>query len=255
MNISVPIHKYVEQGMSFPEAAEKIKEQGFTHASISIVEGLDEYKPHVEELKNSGLIFEVHATLVDINLASFNRGIRAESVRQVRDDIEFASEIGCKLVTFHPGKMRNFVHEQAAYDALFESLEELVPFAVSKGITLCIEHMEDRPKDLCRTMTNMKFVLEKFPISMTLDCAHCIMNNIDPIQAFKEFRSKIKVIHLSGVSSKRSHVEIPLGESEYDFTEFIKEISDFEGPVRIENRTLEQVDESVKFIKKIINNN
>ena len=47
----------------------------------------------------------MHAVNVDINLASLNDGIRKESVKQTKQCLDLADEIGAIGVTAHPGKI------------------------------------------------------------------------------------------------------------------------------------------------------
>ena len=54
-----------------------------------------------DKLRQFGIV-TVHAQLEGINIASWNPGIREESVKQYLECIDFAHDIGASICTFHP---------------------------------------------------------------------------------------------------------------------------------------------------------
>ena len=54
-----------------------------------------------KQLKQFSIV-TVHAQLEGINIASWNPGIREESVRQYLECVDFAHDIGASICTFHP---------------------------------------------------------------------------------------------------------------------------------------------------------
>ena len=55
------------------------------------------------EFKDCGLDMRIHAATVDINIASLNKGIRAESVKQMIHCGQYAESINANTITVHPG--------------------------------------------------------------------------------------------------------------------------------------------------------
>ena len=89
------------------------KKHGF-----EIVEILGEdpfYEKDHGEFKDCGLDMRIHAATVDINIASLNKGIRAESVKQMIQCGQYAESINANTITVHPGIIgRNELDEMSA---------------------------------------------------------------------------------------------------------------------------------------------
>lgn len=251
MQILPRLTHYLEKSNNnLSKALELLKQDGFNTVSILIENNIEWLR---KNWVDAGLVPVIHSDYVDTNLASSNEGIRKESVRQLKEEILLAKDIGCKIINFHPGKYKNIFHEEDAYKALFESLEEVIPFAAENGITLSLEYIEKEGKNICASLEKVKFVLEKFPLlAFTLDAAHAAINGEDPIRIYDELKKKIKIIHISGVLLGRSHVEVSLLETGYHFADFIRKIKDFDGYVEIENREYSKFKDSLGFIKEVL---
>ena len=68
------------------------------------------------EFRDCGLDIRIHSPTVDINIASLNKGIRKESVRQIINCANIAEDLNASAITVHPGIIgRNEPHlrEQA----------------------------------------------------------------------------------------------------------------------------------------------
>ena len=61
------------------------------------------YEKDKGEFKDCGIDMRIHAATVDINIASLNTGIRAESVRQMIECGHYAEKINANTITVHPG--------------------------------------------------------------------------------------------------------------------------------------------------------
>ena len=88
----------------------------------------------------------MHAVNVDINLASLNPGIRKESVKQTKDCLDLADEIGAIGITAHPGKIgrpEKYLRDMAL-EFLTETTHELVAYAEDKEAKISIENMPER---------------------------------------------------------------------------------------------------------------
>ena len=84
----------------------------------------------------------MHAVNVDINLASLNPGIRKESVKQTKDCLDLADEIGAIGITAHPGKIgrpEKYLRDMAL-EFLTETTHELVAYAEDKEAKISIEN-------------------------------------------------------------------------------------------------------------------
>lgn len=258
MHIATTFDTYMElENNDLESALDRIKQDGFDALGIVVTEPISYYREMIPKLKQSGLKFCVHANLVDTNLASSNKGIRQESIKQVKEAIDLAIKLGAKVVTFHPGKFRNTFHIQEAYMLLDLSIKELLEYTEQINVTLCIENMEPRHKELCVSAAQTNNVLKRHPgLMLTLDLAHVAMKTDsvnDILDYYRQFKDRIRHFHISGNKPNKSHVEVSLNESGVDFSEVIREITDFSGILRIENRERKKNIESLEFIKNIIN--
>ena len=111
-------------------------ENGFDSVEL-LAEGPDEMlgKKEITEVFHSyDLDIYMHAVNVDINLASLNPGIRKESVKQTKDCLDLAEEIGAIGITAHPGKIgrpEKYLRDMAL-EFLTESTHELVALKTRK---------------------------------------------------------------------------------------------------------------------------
>lgn len=55
--------------------------------------------------KRQGLYISLHGPSSDINISSLNKGIRRESVCQIKAAIDLAKKYELEKVTFHPGQL------------------------------------------------------------------------------------------------------------------------------------------------------
>ena len=101
-------------------------------------------KENTMAFKDCGLEVSIHAPTVDINIASLNEGIRAESVRQMKECIDYAESINAHAITLHAGKIgRNDPPlRKAALEFACESISELVDY--SDNVIISVENMPVR---------------------------------------------------------------------------------------------------------------
>ena len=95
-----------------------------------------------------------------LNIASFNPGIRLRSIKHIKKAIDFCSEVGANLYTFHPGfltdpdganksnnnydfqwdeKQLQNTNYETAKRHMYNALDEAAKYAQSKKINIAIE--------------------------------------------------------------------------------------------------------------------
>jgi sugar phosphate isomerase/epimerase len=255
MKIAAPIGCFLEQADNdLLKAVSLIKEKGFKAAEIDTVGfSLETLNSFAQQLIDVGLEYTMHSNYVDTNIASSNEVIRRASIDLLKEEILFAEKIGCKIITLHAGKFRNRYHEEEAYELFYNTMDEVLPFAKEHNVVLSVENIEDTERRLALNPERMKIILDKYPdLMMTLDAAHAIINNENPVWLYSLFKDRIKMVHISGVMYRRSHVEVSLKESEYDFSEFFQKIKNEDVFVKVENRELSKMLESVDFINECL---
>ena len=104
--------------------------------------------------------FPVPKKNIVINIASCNKNIRSESINHIKHSIEFASRIGAKLYTFHPGFVDDPISQNISasnydfiwqknksvnnnisniYQKMYESIKIICDFASKIGLKIAIE--------------------------------------------------------------------------------------------------------------------
>ena len=163
------------------------------------------------EYKDCGLDVRIHAATVDINIASLNRGIRAESVKQMIQCGQYAEEIGAKTITVHPGiigrnepRLRNCALEFAC-----ESVGEIID---NTNVEISVENMPVRGKFLGNTVEEIEMIQEATGCSLTIDTGHG--NTCGNLEEMLELKN-ISYCHLNDNDGVKDQ-HITLGEGTLD---------------------------------------
>jgi len=157
----------------------------------------------------------VHCPILDVNIASPNRGIREESVRQVCLSIDLARELGSRLVVLHPGhKYSRLEADEAHWRYQVESLTKILSHAQEQGVLSAVENM-DRHKevysvqvwaDLERLFTHCG-TPERW---VTLDVTH--LGHTQAVLDFiEQAAAHIAHVHLSDCADGRLHLGLGQG--------------------------------------------
>ncbi|MBQ2227081.1 MAG: sugar phosphate isomerase/epimerase [Methanobrevibacter sp.] len=158
-----------------------------------------------------GLDIRMHAATVDINIASINKGIRAESVRQMIHCGQYAEKIGAKTITVHPGIIgRNDPHlRKRALEMAIDSVGEIMD---NTNVEISVENMPVRQKFLGNTVEEIEMIQEATGCSLTIDTGHGnTCGNLEEMLSLKN----ISYCHLNDNDGvKDSH--IPLGDGTLD---------------------------------------
>ncbi len=156
-------------------------------------EHLLENKHLLEPFFSYDLDYYIHAPNIDINIASLNKGIRLESIRQIKSCLDLAEEIGAKAITVHPGhigrideRVRNLALELSK-----ESVRELMEY---KGDFLSIENMPNKPKFLGTKTSELKDLVDETGCGITIDIGHA--NTCPGTSEFLDIPN-IRYFHLS----------------------------------------------------------
>jgi len=89
-------------------------------------------------------IVTVHGTPFDLNISANNPGIREESIRQYEEAMDFANDIGCKIVTYHPGKYSSSIMPYNVYlSRHIEFAKRITKRAEKYGIYTGLENGND----------------------------------------------------------------------------------------------------------------
>jgi sugar phosphate isomerase/epimerase len=144
------------------------------------------------EYSDCGLDVRIHAATVDINIASVNKGIRSESLRQMISCASYAEKIGAKTITIHPGRVgRNDSRlRKYALDLTIESVGRIMD---ETNVEVSVENMPVRKSFLANTLDELELIRDSTGCSLTIDVGHA--NTTDTLSEMLEL-SNISYCHL-----------------------------------------------------------
>ena len=197
----------------FMQDHEKIIELAKKH-EFEIIEILAEdpfFLKDKGEFKDCGLDIRMHAATVDINIASINKGIRKESVRQMIHCGQYAEKINANTITVHPGiigrkdpKLRKWALEMA-----IESIGEIID---NTDVEVSVENMPVREKFLANKVEEIEMIQEQTGCSLTIDTGHGnTCGNLEEMLSLKN----ISYCHLNDNDGVRDQ-HITLGDGTMD---------------------------------------
>lgn len=163
------------------------------------------------EYKDCGLDMRIHAATVDINIASLNSGIRAESVKQMIQCGEYAEKINANTITVHPGIIgRNEPRlRKAALEISVESIGEIID---NTNVEVSVENMPVRGKFLANKVEEIEMIQEATGCSLTIDTGHGnTCGNLEEMLGLKN----ISYCHLNDNDGVKDQ-HITLGEGTLD---------------------------------------
>lgn len=182
--------------------------------SFEIIEILGEgqfFENENMEYKDCGLDMRIHAATVDINIASLNRGIREESVRQMIQCGEYAESINANTITVHPGIIgRNEPRlRKVALEFSVESVGEIID---NTNVEVSVENMPVREKFLANTVEEIEMIQSETGCSLTIDTGHGnTCGNLEEMLSLKN----ISYCHLNDNDGIKDQ-HITLGEGTLD---------------------------------------
>ncbi|MDY6965457.1 MAG: sugar phosphate isomerase/epimerase family protein [Halobacteriota archaeon] len=186
--------------------------------------------------RESNLKYSVHSTYVELNIAHLNPGLQEESVRQVKECIKFAGDIGAERVITHAGSIpliprsvsKNTIRRFGIKDVrkMFldisrTRLSELREYADERGVLLCVENMHF-DHELCNSSKEDLCILEdNFAV---FDMGHANIVE-DPLKFAEKILHRIRYVHVHDNNGKEDE-HLPLGEGNIDYEAIIDLIGD-----------------------------
>lgn len=191
----------------------------------------------------------VHAPYSDLNLASLNRPIWSESVRQVCLCIERSSEF-TELVTFHPGYLSPLgkLMPARAWELQREALIEIGRCASEAGVRACLENMGGPREFLCRQPEEMMGIVDGIEgVGLTFDLGHANMES--RVREFLQMLRHADHLHLHD-NHGMSDEHLPIGEGNIDWAYAGRVVRDvYPHIIVVEGRGLVDGGRSLKAIR------
>jgi len=188
-----------------------------------------------KSLRNILSVFDictVHGPHLDLNIASYNMGIREESIRQYMECMELAADLEVEVVTFHMGgQTRGYIRDReeiVRYNVEFA--RKASDSAESHGMKVGYE------TGSCRDLEKIFEEFSPAEFGLNLDIGHTIMQGVNPVSMMEQWKDRLIEIHFNGVCQYwggfMEHVPIYRNNA-LDYQEIIQKMKEieFEGPI------------------------
>lgn len=228
----------------------------FTQPNSDIIETAKKYEFEMIEIlgedpffKNDNLEFAntdleicIHAPTVDLNIASLNTGIRKESIKQMKDALNYGSKINATALTLHPGQIgRNEERiRKYALELAIESIGELVDYS---DIIVSVENMPERFSFLGNKVEELERIQNETGCGLTVDVGHG--NTCGNCEDFLDLKN-ISYCHLNDNKGIKDQ-HITLGEGTLDLN-LLKKVD--KGIIELNN--FDNVLKSKEVIKNLL---
>ena len=194
------------------------------------------------EFANTDLEICIHAPTVDLNIASLNTGIRKESVKQMKDALDYGKKINATALTIHPGQIgRNEDRiRRYALELAIESIGELVDYS---DIVVSVENMPERFSFLGNKVEELERIQNETGCGLTIDVGHG--NTCGNCEEFLDLKN-ISYCHLNDNNGVKDQ-HVTLGEGTLDLN-LLKKVD--KGIIELNN--FDNVLKSKEVIKNLL---
>jgi sugar phosphate isomerase/epimerase len=208
----------------------------------------------------------VHLPFVYINPISPNPRIREESIKQLKEAIRKAAELGMAYAVMHARGLALGLSDEEQFDEWLKLIGELTSYARENSIILAIENA-----DFLWNLADVTEIVRKINskwLRMAFDVGHAHLRKVPPLQRYpvkelflrsldaflpfsflfkknmpyerygsiKNFiraeKELIYIVHVHDYNGRRDHLEIGRGKIDFSFLSELKE--NFKGPYMLE---------------------
>ena len=231
---------FCRRGGGFPPFEEMM--QGVADMGLTLFEFCPEYVEQAPDLltpgrrkearklaDSLGLKLAIHASYGSLNICFMNRYTRAESIRQLKREIELAHDLESDIITVHPGAPMGLAPwysvEHFWWPMMLDSYAELVRHAEPLGVRITTENINNWFVGSKESLTRLYADLDSPNFGLTFDFGHHNLIYSDlPLQQrtaamldiFESLGSRIWMLHVHDNNGVHDD-HIGLGKGEIDF--------------------------------------
>jgi sugar phosphate isomerase/epimerase len=201
-----------------------------------------------------GLKVTLHSPFYNLNISTWNEGLRRETMSQLRDSMELAHILGADIVVVHPGHLpsRKFTRE-GSYNNMVTNLRGLAKSSADYGVTLCLENMASSDKSLCIGSQEVRRVVEEIgsdALKICLDLAHVHSSGERQEEYLRMVGDFVHHVHISDNRGGQEH--LPIGEGTVDFKNALKALGRYDRILNLEGWVTQNRRETVKESRRRI---
>jgi sugar phosphate isomerase/epimerase len=185
---------------------------------------------------HAGLVFTVHAPVLDLNPCSINPRVAEASCTYALESIQLAERLGSSVVTVHPGRRTvKRVPSWEEYERLERYFTLLRKAAAASSALVSMENMEPKVNALLCTPEGMRELLDREPwCHFTLDLSHALAGSIEAVYRYLDLCSERLVnVHLSRVDGGRLHFPLDWDDTIREMLEYLRDIG-YQGHLTLE---------------------
>ncbi len=230
---------------------------------IEINQSFPKYQPadmdveHLQELKTTyGIGYSIHMDEA-MNPFDFNDKVAEVYRNNAVESIEFAKALNIKKLNLHllrgiyvtlPGKriFLNDVYEEDYLNKVRFFRDACEKAIGDSGIKICIENTDD-PFLPCHHKA-MEVLLQSPAFGLTLDTGHDQASSHVDLGFFKKNKGRLCHVHLHNCKGKSPH--LPLGEGDVDVNGMLELVKETGSDCIIEVKTIEGLEQSVRWLKE-----
>lgn len=181
-------------------------------------------------------LLTLNPTYLDLNLASLNRGMRQETLRQLTAGLQLCHDLQIGTLVLFGGRRHVLIPApwELVETVLFDGLDYLLDKAATLGITIGLENgptlLLDHGNDVAKVCETVRHP----NLGAVFDAANSFMVE-DPVKGLESLLQHLVLVHLSDTT--RDHwAHSPIGEGAIDFGRLAATLdaAQYEGPTVLE---------------------
>lgn len=160
-------------------------------------------------------IRSVNLPSLDTNLGSPMRRMREYSVGVFRDAIDLARDLGAEYLITVPGRVNPLLAPDPALrrDWMLGSIEQLIPYAASRGVKLAIENVPMACFPDAASLGAFVRELASPQLGVCYDAANAHFMGESPAEGLRQLADLVRIVHLSDTTRGAwRHDEVGLGD-------------------------------------------
>jgi len=218
----------------------RVKRLGFDYVEIGIEEPnatpsiLMSQKTEIVTALSRNAISPLGHTAYWVGFGSCHEEVRAGWVREAKEMIHAASQLGILLLNFHFNSRLGMVGRTERSRESFllnfiNSMTELTQFATQNGVQLMLENVPPEPGHPLESLAYFSRVMSAVPsLKFHFDIAHAFIENrmIGIKEYLETFPERLVHIHIHDNHGELDE-HLPLGEGKIDFKKVVKLLKEF----------------------------
>jgi len=248
---------------SIEECASLCKELGFNFVELNM--NLPQYQPpnidiekFAEVAKQNGIYYTIHLD-ENLNVCDFNKMVADAYIKTVLQTIEIAKKLKIPIINMHMAngvyftmpnrKIYLFNEYMDKYLSSLKAFRDKCEQAIDDAdIKICIENTDGYDKEFLQK--GLPLLLERKVFALTFDIGHNASVGGGDETIIMQHENKLIHMHMHDAICKKNH--LALGTGELDLEKYFNMANRHNCRVVIETKTIDDLKQSVEWVKNRI---